>query len=424
MRQSNGDVEMPADSEDERAALEAFVVENSDLERLEALLDQFNVFEAIGAVRQELRHSDFLAFLLNPQQPHGLSDTFLRRFLQRTLRNGKPNGKTHEATTSSASAVSPIDLDIWSLDETLVLREWRDIDILALDEAHNLAVVIENKIGTHEHSQQLQRYYAAVQAHYPDWQIIAIYLTPEGELPSDPRYTSVDYTLICEVLEQLTSSRASTLGADVLSAINHYTRMLRRHIVGESELTELCRRIYLKHQRALDLIYEYRPDRQAELFELLTQFIKAEAVLVSDYSSKSYVRFVPKRWDESAPLRSGKGWTRSGRLLLFEFHYRGNDLRLKLTIGPGPREIRQRLLTLALTHRPPFTVTDATLYEKWNMIYDRPMVKDALSLDKSLDEVEEHLRKRWAEFLEHDLQAIEAEMRAQEELWQELDAKL
>jgi hypothetical protein len=39
-----------------RKSLEALVVDNPDLERLEQLLGQFNVFEAIGAVRHELRH--------------------------------------------------------------------------------------------------------------------------------------------------------------------------------------------------------------------------------------------------------------------------------------------------------------------------------------------------------------------------------
>ena len=41
----------------DRKALEAFVVDNQELERLEDLLIQFNIFEAIGAVWQELRHS-------------------------------------------------------------------------------------------------------------------------------------------------------------------------------------------------------------------------------------------------------------------------------------------------------------------------------------------------------------------------------
>ena len=40
------------------------VVGNSDLEELEGRLEKFNIFEAIGVVRQELRHSNFLAFLL------------------------------------------------------------------------------------------------------------------------------------------------------------------------------------------------------------------------------------------------------------------------------------------------------------------------------------------------------------------------
>ena len=70
---------------DDRQALEAFVVENADLEALEGFLEQFNIFEAVGVVRQELRHSDFLAFLLDPRQNHRLGDAFVQRLLQRIL---------------------------------------------------------------------------------------------------------------------------------------------------------------------------------------------------------------------------------------------------------------------------------------------------------------------------------------------------
>ena len=68
----------------DRQALEAFVVENADLEALEGFLEQFNIFEAVGVVRQELRHSDFLAFLLDPRQNHRLDDAFVQRLLQKT----------------------------------------------------------------------------------------------------------------------------------------------------------------------------------------------------------------------------------------------------------------------------------------------------------------------------------------------------
>ena len=125
--------------------LKLFVMDNPELGQLEALLEQFNIFEAIGAVRQELRHSDFLAFLLNPQENHGLAKVFLKRLLQKILVEPR----------DIIVPITPIDLDVWSLDQMLVLRERQNIDILLLDEAHKLATIIENKINISEHSNQL-----------------------------------------------------------------------------------------------------------------------------------------------------------------------------------------------------------------------------------------------------------------------------
>ena len=47
----------------DREALEALVADNPDLDRLEALLDRFNILEVLGFVRQELRHSDLACVL-------------------------------------------------------------------------------------------------------------------------------------------------------------------------------------------------------------------------------------------------------------------------------------------------------------------------------------------------------------------------
>ncbi len=64
-------------------ALKALEADASELERIENLLDRFNVFEAIGFIGQEIMHSRFLAFLLDPSQSHGLGDLFLKRFSQK-----------------------------------------------------------------------------------------------------------------------------------------------------------------------------------------------------------------------------------------------------------------------------------------------------------------------------------------------------
>ncbi len=72
-------------SDPDLKALEDFSVGNRDLERLEALLDRFNIFEAIGMVSQELSHSKFLTYLLDPRGNHGLGDAFVKRLLQGIL---------------------------------------------------------------------------------------------------------------------------------------------------------------------------------------------------------------------------------------------------------------------------------------------------------------------------------------------------
>lgn len=236
--------------EHDRKALEALVVGNPELEQLEAQLDQFNLFEAIGAVRQELRHSDFLCFLLDPRQPHGLGDTFVKRLLQQIL----------AAATGATALITSVDLDLWDLDGVVVEREWQNIDLFLRDETHRFFVIIENKIDSGEIPGQLGRYREVACAHYPGYQMIGLFLTPDGALPSDESYLPVSYGAVCAVLEGRAKSRASTLGADVLTTIVHYTQMLRRHIVGDSDIAELCRRIYQRHRRALDLIYEHRPD--------------------------------------------------------------------------------------------------------------------------------------------------------------------
>lgn len=135
-------------SEDlDRKVLEAFVVNNPDLERLEALLDRFNIFEAVGLVWQEVRHSTFLAFLLDPRASHGLGDAFAKRLLQRAVM----------ASPNVSHPVTPTELSLCDLGQMEVRREWRRIDIFLCDEREKLTVVIENKIGSGEHGDQLDR---------------------------------------------------------------------------------------------------------------------------------------------------------------------------------------------------------------------------------------------------------------------------
>lgn len=386
----------------EKKVLEELVADNADLERLEALLGRFNLFEAIGVVKQELRHSNLLAFLLHPQKNHGLGDTFVKRLLKKAL--------VIAQEMDMVIPVTLIDLDTWSFNNIDIRREWKNIDILLIDSYNHFAAVIENKIGTSEHSNQLQKYYQQVRRDYPGYDIIGLYLTPDGALPSEDTYIPIDYGLICTILEDLMASRESTLNNDIVVMIRHYTQMLRRHIVDNSEIAELCRRIYRKHQQALDLIYEHRPDRQAIIREMCEDLIKQQPELIPDDAIKNYIRFLPKDWDFPALLES-QGWTSSHRILLFEFVNRIDSLKIDLVIGPGPLETRQKLLHTF--HKP----NDR---KKWHTHIHIPIcsILKKESYEDSDDEIAEEMKKQWQFFLEYELPKLDAKIKAQEWLVQ------
>ncbi len=386
--------------------LENFVVSNSELEELEVLLEKFNVFEAIGVVRQELRHSNFLAFLLDPSQNHGLGEAFVKRLLQRAISGPQSEGLP----------ITPIDLDSWDLHNATVHREWQNIDILILEESIKLAIIIENKIEGTESPGQLKRYYETVKKHFPAYNIVCLYLTPEGDMPSHEDYIPISYKLVCEVVETLIRTKESVLGPDLLTLIKNYAVMLRRHIVGESEIAKLCQKIYHKHQRALDLIFEYKPDLQVQTREYLESLIDRSPDLVKDHCSKAYIRFLPKEWDVPS-LAKGKGWVSSNRILLFEVYNGPEKIALRLHIGPGHDETRKRLYDMASAHTPVFKAS-GSLRPKWKSIYTRNFATRKDLQDNEYEVIAEKIEKQWQKFLEDDLPAMREIVRSQKWVWE------
>lgn len=375
-----------------RQALETFVVDNADLETLEGYLDQFNIFDALGIVRQELRHSDFLAFLLDPQQNHGLGDSFVRKLLQRIL----------IANQDKASRVSPVHLDAWDLSHLTVRREWQNIDVLVVDHVNKLVVVFENKIASSEHSNQLLRYLSIVDGEFPskEWTCLAIYLTPDGGDPSSTDYLPADFGIVADTVDSLAQSRKATLDLAVRELMIHYAQMLRRHIVTDSEIADLCRRIYHRHQRAIDLIFEHRPDQLAEVQAVLVELVRSRDGLILDTASKQVVRFAPQEWEL---LPKSSSWTRSGRLVLFEFSSYPNRLDLNLWVGPGPTDDRQQLIDLASLHQPPFRVPKGPQGKRFKSIFSRAFLRSQDYEGAMSDDVSQRIHSRWDAFVNHDL---------------------
>src|SRR6185312_1981262 len=124
---------MVPDAADQHALLEQFVVENDDLLALESAIGRFNIFDALGIARAEIRHSNFLAFILDPAESHGQSQLFLRALLMDLLKAAPP----------ALRPLSPIEIDGVDLRGVEVRREWHNIDLLIVSRQPAFVVVVE-----------------------------------------------------------------------------------------------------------------------------------------------------------------------------------------------------------------------------------------------------------------------------------------
>lgn len=313
------------------------------LTEISSVADQFNIFEAIGMANQEIRHSTFLSFLLNPAEAHGLGETLLRGFLRSVFDDSPPERA---------------DSETWRLGDARVDREWNFIDIRIRLPTERVVIVIENKVWTGEHSDQLARYYNAAQSHHTGWRIVPVYLTPGGSAPSDSRYKAVRYSAVVALIEEVLSApRFTDMNSDSRVLLHHYVQLIRRNIVGGSELEELCKKIYLEHRDAIDLINKYRPDTQNDMRQLIEDLVgNTEGVLilppirdvkVSEY--RKYCMFIPEKWNTLVPntATEPEKWRWTTRICNFVVVNLPTDMYILLQLRPGSEQDRQHFYQIA-----------------------------------------------------------------------------
>lgn len=401
--------------------LRALQADASELERIENLLDRFNVFEAIGFVHQEVMHSRFLAFLLDPKQTHNLNASFLKRFLQKVSESAN-----RTSLPSIFDSLGEHDLTRITVYTEVPTDDGR-IDILLLDEANRWAMIIENKIRSTEHHGQLNRYYSFVKDNHPSWKVTSVYLTPFGDRASHEEYLSLDHGVVCRTIDNVLEDPDLAITSEVRMALDQYAKMVRRHILGGNfEIARLCSQVYRKHQRAMDLINEYRFAHQEIIYRLLKRLLDESPNLMFDTrdsylrpgedSGEDYIGFVPKSWDVSALKVAREGESESGLVLVFWFLSMPETLDLFLELVPGDIEARKSLLDLA--HRNPSVFEDTPeALDEYTRFFTRPMLKAEIYERATYNECEHEIRKQWEAFLDKDLPRIEAALKKESWIW-------
>ncbi len=275
------DQQMLSDEE----ALREFLLDEARLEQLSAWDNKFNIFDVLKITRTEIRHSNVLAWLMDPSGNHGLGNRVIRGFVQ------------YEAQWLNSRKASFEDL-LMDCDGFTVVREWRGIDILAVNDAGSYVLCVENKVGAREHGAQLERYRSYVQEAYPGYKQHFVFLTPAGGDASDPaHWDPMGYDYVLNIINEALDS--SSPPDDVRLLIGNYVDAVRRDVVNDEEISQICQAIYKKHKQALDLIFEHKPDRAANASAMFRSWVESRAsehglVLNAKKSQKMNTRFTTK----------------------------------------------------------------------------------------------------------------------------------
>lgn len=323
--------------EQDKRALEKFMKDIDQLKKIEENVSTFNVFDILGAVNNELRHSNMLRWLMTPSETHGLDDLLMKKLIKKAIEveGNKKEDRDFDVLNTLLNEYSDL----------AVYRERNNIDILAVSEDSKFVLAIENKIWSGEAEHQLKKYERIVNNDYPCYSKIYIYLSPYGKKAKNSNaWINMSYQHVIDILEAMIEKSKNKMDISIKNFIEQYIEILRRNIVGDPELEKICKDIYFKHKRALDLIYEHKPDVRAEISNQLQKFIEEDKHLILDSSNKQFIRFTTNKLEAIIPKISG--WTSSKRLMLFEIENL-NPVKIALVLGKGDEQERSKLYEIA-----------------------------------------------------------------------------
>ena len=309
-----------------------------DIEILNKLKDEtdFNVFETLALVNNEIRHSNVLSWLLNPYETHEMGDYFTKQFIRSVYKKNKRLFTDKKLKTE--------DVFLWEFDDVEVLREHKDIDILILDKKHHLAVVIENKVRAKEHSNQLKKYEKIVNE-MPDIEYrMFVYLTVDGADSSDPSvWANFSYDDVLELLDSVRDIKASE---KIKNFVEDYKSILRRYLLTDTKIQKICNEIYSKHKKALDLIYEYRPDIISEIHDKISLIMSDFEGYTESHSIKSIYRFNDEITQKINDKYKGKsnGWLKDNSIMVHEIRISDKSLKISTVVGPSDDDSRDNLI--------------------------------------------------------------------------------
>ena len=210
------------------------LLNDPDFIELKQKLVQPNIFLFLGNAGYEIRHSNFLKWLLDPLESHGHADFVLKHLIDQ-LGIKVPNGPSH------------VDIK----------REQDNIDLLIVFE--KIVIAIENKTKTKDSGGQLLRYRQTVEIKYPNHEKYFVYWTISGERPQDSQevehWKLYSYQEFASVLEKLCEHSPSIKAKFY---IEDYLDALKLTILPKNNYVEKAKVVIKNHREELASLFSGR----------------------------------------------------------------------------------------------------------------------------------------------------------------------
>lgn len=355
------------------------LISDQMFESLEVYAKEPNIFSILGISTKELKHSNILGWLFDPNGSHGLGTYFLKKFL------------IEVSIDSRVDDFSIVEISSLKLENARVKREWKHIDILI--EIDQLVIVIENKIFSGEHKGQLSKYKKLIDDddQYKSFKKLYIYLTPFGiESSENESYINISYGLIIQILETIIKSLIVSINPAVSLYIKDYINIIKTTIMETSEINNLALSIYKNHSDLINIIFENIPDEKSEYLNEIEKKLNDLDWVVGS-KNKNCLRFLTKNLDELIP--KGKNIELNKReAFVFQIFFpdnKKNDIKINSILYAADDEVLKILKPImdALDKR---TNKSKKYLTYQNKIYK---IKDSLILNKEPAEIESEISK-------------------------------
>ena len=365
----------------------------------------FNILEITGMGNQEIKHSNILGWLFDDSE-HNLEYHILDNFLKKVIEENRKDSR-HKSVLDNLQ--SYIYLSEKKKDIT-IYREKDNIDLLIIDEANKVIIIIENKVYATERTNgkdggQLNKYEDSIKQKYNnEYKKYFIFLTIDLEEPSSNKWIKANHQMITDVIEEILKTKIDITMKTIIILESYVDILKRNGIVADEKLEILCKKIWdiPEYKRALEIINNFKPDIFNDISNYLQEKLgEYNSYIELDDSTRSYIRFKDKRWDCDAQT-TGSGWTRNNNVLLYEFQNGNRGLVLKLIIGPTQNsDFRQKIFDVTSNKKDIFSPGNK-LSPRFNQIWRKSWITEKDINNKNLEELKEIIDKQLEIFFSKD----------------------